>query len=154
MAKTLEPKLGFTVWIEPRTGIAPAAQAAFMRRMEDYLDARDLQFDGAPLRAVIWSPERSLSATDQVELLDWLIDDAAVCTASVSPLTRHSTGPASCATATSWSVPPTRQSWPYRCCTARAGSVPSCTCRSWADSFGRRPCDHQPVETRHAGAIQ
>lgn len=97
MAKMLEPRLGFTVWIEPRTGMAPAAQAAFMRRMEDYLDARDLQFDGAPLRAVIWSPERSLSATDQVELLDWLIDDAAVCTASVSPLTRHSTGPASCA---------------------------------------------------------
>ena len=97
MAKMLEPMLGFTVWIEPRTGMAPAAQAAFMRRMEDYLDARDLQFDGAPLRGVMWSPERSLSATDQVELLDWLIDDSAVCTASVSPLARHPTGPASCA---------------------------------------------------------
>jgi hypothetical protein len=69
--------------------MSPAAQAAFMRRMEDYLDARDLQCDGAPLRAVIWSPDHSLSATDQVELLDWLIDDAAVCTASVSPLMRQ-----------------------------------------------------------------
>ena len=75
--------------------MSPAAQAAFMRRMEDYLDARDLQCDGAPLRAVIWSPDHSLSATDQVELLDWLIDDAAVCTASVSPLMRHSAEPAS-----------------------------------------------------------
>ena len=90
MAKTLEPRLGFTVWIEPRTGMSPAAQAAFLRRMEDYLDARDLQCDGAPLRAVIWSPDDSLSSTDQGELLDWLIDDAAVCTASVSPLMRHS----------------------------------------------------------------
>ena len=95
MAKTLEPRLGFTVWIEPRTGMSPAAQAAFMRRMEDYLDARALQCDGAPLRAMIWSPDHSLSATDQVELLDWLIDDAAVCTASVSPLMRHSAEPAS-----------------------------------------------------------
>lgn len=97
MAKTLEPRLGFTVWIEPRTGMSPAAQAAFMRRMEDYLDARDLQCDGAPLRAVIWSPDHGLSATDQVELLDWLIADAAVCTASVSPLMRHSAEPASIA---------------------------------------------------------
>jgi len=97
MAKTLEPRLGFTVWIEPRTGMSPAAQAEFLRRMEDYLDARDLQCDGAPLRAVIWSPDHGLSATDQVELLDWLIADAAVCTASVSPLMRHSAEPASIA---------------------------------------------------------
>ena len=94
MARALEPRLGFTVWIEPKTGMTPAAESAFTRRLDDYMTARDLQFDGAPLRFVVRSPARSLTPIDQVDLLDWLIDDPAMCTATFSPLVRRQDQPA------------------------------------------------------------
>lgn len=94
MAKTLEPGLGFTVWIEPKTGMTPAEESAFTRRLDGYMVARYLPFDGAPLRFVVRSPDRSLTPGDQVDLLDWLTDDPAVCTAMVSPLVRRLDQPA------------------------------------------------------------
>ena len=94
MAKTREDRLGFTVWIEPRTGMVPADEAELTRRLEDYMAARGLQLGGAPLRALVCSPDRSLSAADQVDLLDWLIDDPAIRTAMVSPLGRQLDHPA------------------------------------------------------------
>jgi hypothetical protein len=74
--------------------MTPDAEATFSRRLEDYMVARGLQLVGAPLRAVVWSPDRSLTATDQVDLLDWLIDDPAVQAAMVSPLGRQLGQPA------------------------------------------------------------
>ena len=94
MARTLEPRLGFTVWIEPKTGLTPAEEPAFTRRLDDYMAARHLPFGGAPLRFIVWSPDRSLTPSDQVDLLDWLTDDPAVCTAMVSPLVRRLDQPA------------------------------------------------------------
>ena len=94
MAKTRDACLNFTVWIEPRTGLTPAEEFAFTRRLYDYMTARDLQVDGAPLRVVVRSPDRSLTPTDQVDMLDWLMDDPALCTATVSPLMRQLDRPA------------------------------------------------------------
>jgi hypothetical protein len=74
--------------------MTPAEETAFTRRLDDYMTARDLQFDGAPLRFVVRSPDRSLTSSDQVDLLDWLTDDPALCTAMVSPLVRRLDQPA------------------------------------------------------------
>ena len=41
---------------------------------------------GDQLRGVLWSPDRSMTAEDQVTLINWLIDDPAVSMFSLSPL--------------------------------------------------------------------
>jgi hypothetical protein len=94
MVKPSQPQLGFTLWIDHRPGLSIAAETEFSRRLEDYLTERELLMNGGPLRALIWSAERSLSATDQVDLLDWLIDDPVVRAVSLSPLSRRLDRPA------------------------------------------------------------
>lgn len=89
MAKTLEPRLGFTIRIEPCPGLPPALHAAFERRLEKYLAERELQMNGGPLCALIWSGERSLTATDQVDLLNWLVSQPLVRSVILSPLDRR-----------------------------------------------------------------
>ena len=81
--------LGFNVWITPFQGTTPAVFAALQRRVEDYLIDRDLHDSGTPLQLVLWSDERSLSATDQVDLLVWLIAQPGIATVEVGPLQAH-----------------------------------------------------------------
>ena len=94
MARRFEPLLGFTAWIEVRLGLPCAAEAAFARRLEDYLSERDLIASAGPLDSLISSPDRSLSATDQVDFLDWLADEPVVCTVILSPLVQQLDRPA------------------------------------------------------------
>ena len=81
-----EPCLGFTVWIQPMPGIHPSAESAFARRLDDYLSDRRFSMTGAPLCLVLWSEERSLSAIDQVDFIEWLISDPISPTVVLSPL--------------------------------------------------------------------
>jgi hypothetical protein len=87
--------LGFTVWIEVRPRTTVAEQNAFMRRLQDHAEAQDLLLAGGPLCALVYSEDRSLTATDQVNLLDWLIDDPVVRAVAISPLSprREGAGP-------------------------------------------------------------
>lgn len=94
MGRSAQPRLGFTVWCELHPGLSPSEEAAFARRIEAYLAERDLQFAGGSLCLAVDSAERSLSPIDQAELLDWLLADPAVCTATISPLVRHRETPA------------------------------------------------------------
>jgi hypothetical protein len=84
-----EPRLGFTVWIQPRPGIHPSAESAFARRLDDYLSERRLSMAGAPLCLVLWSEERSLGAVDQVDFIEWLISDPISPTVVLSPLSER-----------------------------------------------------------------
>ena len=84
----------FTVWIEPRPGTTFAEQGALARRLEDYGAPRDLLIGGSPLCAVIFAEDRSLTASDQVDLIDWLIDDPIVRAVAVSPLSSATDRPA------------------------------------------------------------
>jgi len=86
--------LGFTVWIEARPRLTAAEQTAFMRRLQDYAEAHDLLLGGGPLCALIFAEDRSLTATDQVDLLDWLIGDPLVQAVAVSPLSPRLQQPA------------------------------------------------------------
>ena len=94
MSRRGSDHLGFTVWIEARPGVTAVEQNAFLRRLQDYLDDHELQIIGGPLHAVVFAEDRSLTATDQVDLLDWLIDDPLVRTVAVSPLSPRLDQPA------------------------------------------------------------
>ncbi len=78
--------LGFTVWIEPNAGLSELAQIRFQRRLEDHLQGQDLVMGGGPLCGVISSPGRDVSAADQVELINHLVDDSAVRSLRISPI--------------------------------------------------------------------
>lgn len=80
--------LGFTMWIAPRRGLTISEELDFVRRLEDYTRERELQMTGGPLRAVVSSLTRSLSATDQVDLIMYLVNDLAVERVAVSALSR------------------------------------------------------------------
>jgi len=95
MSRSGSEQLGFTVWIEPRPGTTFAEEGALARRLEDYGRARDLFFGGAPLCAVVFTEDRSLTASDQADLIDWLIDDPIVRSVAVSPLSSVIGRPAS-----------------------------------------------------------
>jgi hypothetical protein len=77
-----------------RAGLSPSNEAAFARRLEDYLADHFLLSSGSSLCSVIWSPERSLSPTDQVDLITWLGDDTAPVTVLLSPLSQRIDRPA------------------------------------------------------------
>jgi hypothetical protein len=87
-----EAYLGFTAWIQPRPGLHPSAESAFARRLEDYLSERNLSMTGGPLCLVLWSEERNLSAIDQVDFIEWLVNDPIVPTVVLSPLNEHTDG--------------------------------------------------------------
>ncbi len=86
MAENTEALLGFTLWVTPRPGLTDGEQGEYQRRLEDYIHGQDVFMRGDHLRGVIWSPERSMTAEDQVTLINWLIDDPAVSMFSLSPL--------------------------------------------------------------------
>lgn len=85
----VEAHLGFTAWIQPRPGLHPSVESAFARRLEDYLSERSLSMTGGPLCLVLWSQDRSLSATDQVDFIEWLVNDPIVPTVVLSPLSER-----------------------------------------------------------------
>ena len=86
MAKNPEQLLGFTLRILARPGLGPAAEEAFADRLEAYMSEHELFTRGGPLCCVVWCPERSLTATDQVDLIDWLAGDLVPVTVLLSPL--------------------------------------------------------------------
>jgi hypothetical protein len=86
MAKNAEALMGFTLWIVARPGMSAASEAAFTRRLEEYMSEHELFTTGTPLCSVVWCPDRSLTATDQVDLIDWLSGDMVPVTVLMSPL--------------------------------------------------------------------
>lgn len=81
-----EPHRAFTIGVEVVPGTTLAEARTLERRIEDYADAHELQIAGHHLTYVVSAAERSLSAVDQVDLLDWLIDQPGVRNVRLSPL--------------------------------------------------------------------
>ena len=79
-------KRGFMVRAQVGPGWPYQEHALFMRRWEDYLAERDLFWSGAPGAAVVWSEDRDVEPTDQVDLLLWLLDQPMVRSVSLSQL--------------------------------------------------------------------
>jgi len=87
--KTASQTLGFSMWLTPSRATTPAEQARFQRRLEDHLAEHDLLGSGAPLQMLIWADERSLTTTDQVDLLVWAIGQPGVNAVELGPLVPH-----------------------------------------------------------------
>jgi hypothetical protein len=87
MVEHTEPLLGFIVQIEPRPGFTLAEARELDRRLEDYAEAHELELGGDQLVQTVSAEHRSLSATDQVDLLDWLIDQPGISVVRISTLT-------------------------------------------------------------------
>ena len=77
---------GFPFWVDLMRGLSPSEENAFERRFFEYRDARSLLIDGGPLHGLLTHRERSLTATDQVDWLLWMLDDPLVEAASVGCL--------------------------------------------------------------------
>lgn len=87
-----EPHLGFTLQLEPRPGAPLRELRTLERSLEDYALAHELVLSGHQLHFVVTAAERSLTAADQVGLLNWLIDQSGHIGVRVSPLTRRPAG--------------------------------------------------------------
>lgn len=78
--------LGFSFSIVPTPGMTWPKVVALERQIEDYARERELLPRGCQLRWVLSSPQRSLSAADQVELLDWIVDRPGIAAVNLSQL--------------------------------------------------------------------
>ena len=81
-----EVLLGFRVRISPPRGMTPATEFLMEWALALYFFEHELQADGGPLNAVIRSADRSLSATDQADLLIWLFFEVEVPAVVLGPL--------------------------------------------------------------------
>lgn len=81
--------LGFTIWLTPSRATTPTEQARFQRRLEDHIAEHDLLGSGSPLQMLNWADDRSLTTTDQIDLLVWANGQPAVNAAELGPLVAH-----------------------------------------------------------------
>jgi hypothetical protein len=63
--------LGFTAWVQLRSGSAVAV-LAYRRALDEFLASRGLVRSMNPLHMLVWSPTRDVTPEDQVELLSGL----------------------------------------------------------------------------------
>jgi hypothetical protein len=87
MVKHAEPTLGFLLQIEPRPGFTVAEARQLDRAVEDYAEAHKFDLGGGQLVLVVSAEDRSLTVTDQVDFMDWLIDQPGISCVRVSTLT-------------------------------------------------------------------
>ncbi len=89
MTKSVERLRGFAVLIQPYPGITLYELRSLERRIEDYAQAHDLQLEGHQLSYAISSRDRSLTASDQVELADWLSSQPGISALRLTPLSEE-----------------------------------------------------------------
>ncbi len=75
----------FAVQVQLARGLAPVQEAAFQRRVEAWLDDRDLHMEGGRSAFGVVA-ERELSPIDQADMMIMLLDDTAVRQVRVGPL--------------------------------------------------------------------
>jgi uncharacterized protein YggL (DUF469 family) len=87
MVKHVEPNLGFLLQLEPRPGFMVAEARQLERAIEDYAEAHGLDLGGSQLVQIVSAGARSLTVTDQVDFMDWLLDQPGISGVRVSTLT-------------------------------------------------------------------
>ena len=86
MNTSVSEALGFSFSVVPMPRMTGAQRLALEREIEDFAQARDLLLGGDQLQRVFTSSQHSLSATEQVELLDSLLDRPGIAAVTLSPL--------------------------------------------------------------------
>lgn len=86
MAKPAERLRGFAVLIQPYPGFTLQEMRELERCVEDYAEAHELAMEGHHLTFTVSSDERSLTATDLVDLVDWLSGQPGISALRLTPL--------------------------------------------------------------------
>jgi hypothetical protein len=84
-----EPQYGFLLHIEPCPGFTLGEARELDRRIQDCAEAHELELQGGQLLHIVSSEDRSLTATDQVDLMDWLINQSGISVVRLSTLTEQ-----------------------------------------------------------------
>jgi hypothetical protein len=80
--------MGFTAWVDLRSdGIATVL--AYRRGLDRHLSSIGLVRSMNPLHMLVWSPERTLTVPDQIDLLAWLATDGSVARVCLGGLRPH-----------------------------------------------------------------
>lgn len=79
---------GFTTWVELHRSTASAV-LWFRRAVDQHLASRGLVLSMNPLHMLVWSPERSLAADDQLALLHWMLTLGGVERVGMTSLRAH-----------------------------------------------------------------
>jgi hypothetical protein len=80
--------MGFTVWVTLRSeGIATVL--AYRRGLDRHLSSIGLVRSMNPLHMLVWSPERTLTTSDQIDLLAWMATDGSVARVCLGELRPH-----------------------------------------------------------------
>jgi hypothetical protein len=86
MNTSIPESLGFSFSIVPVPGLTWPQASMIERQLEDFARERELMLGGHHLQRVLWSLQRSLSAADQVEFLNWAVDLPGIVAINLSPL--------------------------------------------------------------------
>jgi len=86
MNTSISEALGFSFSIVLVPGMTWPQLATLERQIEDFARERELVLGGHHLQRALWSLQRSLSAADQVEFLNWVVDLSGIASVSLSPL--------------------------------------------------------------------
>lgn len=79
---------GFTAWVElTRPGVANVL--AFSLGLDRHLASLGLVRSMNPLHMLVWSPERSLTAEDQADLIEWMASERRVAVVTIGHLRPH-----------------------------------------------------------------
>ena len=89
MTRRSEERMGFWLQIVPAPGLTPAREREIERCLEDYADSHGLRLGGHQLAITVSSDERSLTTTDQVDLVDWLVSRSGISAIRLGPLTAY-----------------------------------------------------------------
>ena len=88
------PLRGFSLLIQPYPGFTMQQLRELERRIEDYAESHELETDGHHLTFTFASSDRSLTATDQVDLVDWLSGHPGISALRLTPLRERPEAPA------------------------------------------------------------
>jgi len=86
-AQAAQPLLRFAVRITPIRGTDALATRRFLCRFNEFLGRADLYFGGESWLFVVRSESRDLTVADQVEVLNWILEDELGASVAISPLT-------------------------------------------------------------------
>lgn len=79
--------VAFVLQLEVRPGLPLDECQRFERRLEDYARVQGLDLTGHQLRQIVTAPDRAVTCTDQVALIDWLVDQPGLVAVRVGPVT-------------------------------------------------------------------
>ncbi|QTN21774.1 hypothetical protein HZ992_16540 [Rhizobacter sp. AJA081-3] len=78
--------LGFTVWVHLPRPASVSEVRLYRHGLDRYIEANGLSRSMNPLHMLVWASDRSLTLTDQIDLLVWMVRDGRAVAVEMGPL--------------------------------------------------------------------